>query len=754
MSAARRNLRPIGAWILAVLSCHISLGETCDADLNRDGQVNFTDQTILLADYGLLAEDAQNCRSDINRDGEVDFDDLTLLVGAYGAQCVAYVEDAQAVNPDDFQHYTYWSSQPGQSNVEVVWSAPPGSPDGYLVAVNRGTPSQVPELPEEYCRCATEDGVVVDESVALHYILAFQRHAFRVCAFWDQGGQRIVSSGTTYRLQVENRATRGGAEIISSPFVSIEHFRPERDLPALIDQMDLIGVSELIVHATWPLPSDCLSTSVEFSASGLADRYNRLDIVLAEANERGLDIWLGLVSAFCAPPDACDLCDPGCSQNEDWDDLNSSRWLHGVYLSEAYRRWTRMLVERYGDNPSLLGFYIIDEPQPQCWDGYSEGTYSRYGFFEQLVTAIRSGITEAGQSPSQYRLLIAPGIAPRVNGATQETIDEIVAWFGPFVNAGITDFILIDGVGVGADNYPGLRDEQYYLIDFLESLRIVYPGPSWGVVIEAFNWGPHDASICARGGAGRPASIRRLEDQIAGTRTWIPDSPRVDRTAVWSGMHHFGLVSEWNEHPWSPDAARMRAAYKAIQTYNVTGRIHTPSYTYAAGADFHPEVEHRDDSFSKLTDGRMGDPLDWRDVDWVGLEGIGEGAVPGITIHLGQVPVRVDWIGLHVLHRVDSGIRFPERTEFFVYNGDQLVMYDEVDLGDLDNIYLPVTRYDSEWVLQNQCPWGIECTRIEVLFDTWWWTWIDEIEVIDDEFHPPLGFGCEYYHPSHGACEP
>lgn len=122
------------------------------------------------------------------------------------------------------------------------------------------------------------------------------------------------------------------------------------------------------------------------------------------------------------------------------------------------------------------------------------------------------------------------------------------------------------------------------------------------------------------------------------------------------------------------------------------------------------------------------------------------------NINLGPMSVHVDWVSIHLLHYGLAGIRFPDRTEFRVYNGSQQVLTDYVDTSELSCIYLPVTQHDSEWLLQNRCPWGVECTRIEISFETGWWTWIDEIEVIDDEFHPPSGFGCEYYHESHQAC--
>ena len=50
-------------------------------DINGDGQVDGSDLTILLGNWGPCA----GCPADINGDGQVDGSDLTILLGNWGS---------------------------------------------------------------------------------------------------------------------------------------------------------------------------------------------------------------------------------------------------------------------------------------------------------------------------------------------------------------------------------------------------------------------------------------------------------------------------------------------------------------------------------------------------------------------------------------------------------------------------------------------------------------------------------------------
>jgi hypothetical protein len=56
------------------------------ADINRDGIVDGSDLTFLLADFGLNVNSAATPRSDINRDDIIDGADLTFLLANWGQQ--------------------------------------------------------------------------------------------------------------------------------------------------------------------------------------------------------------------------------------------------------------------------------------------------------------------------------------------------------------------------------------------------------------------------------------------------------------------------------------------------------------------------------------------------------------------------------------------------------------------------------------------------------------------------------------------
>jgi len=58
---------------------------TCPADINRDGQVNTTDLTILLGSFGSTVSMYES--GDSNGDGAVTTADLTALLGAFGTAC-------------------------------------------------------------------------------------------------------------------------------------------------------------------------------------------------------------------------------------------------------------------------------------------------------------------------------------------------------------------------------------------------------------------------------------------------------------------------------------------------------------------------------------------------------------------------------------------------------------------------------------------------------------------------------------------
>ena len=56
------------------------------SDVNQDGIVDASDLTILISNFNLTVENANNERADINEDGIVDAQDLTLMLSNWGAE--------------------------------------------------------------------------------------------------------------------------------------------------------------------------------------------------------------------------------------------------------------------------------------------------------------------------------------------------------------------------------------------------------------------------------------------------------------------------------------------------------------------------------------------------------------------------------------------------------------------------------------------------------------------------------------------
>jgi len=67
-----------GLWTVDISPC----GESCPADLNQDGNINFIDVTLFISAYS-----SQDPAADFNNDGEYDFFDITQFLSAYSIGC-------------------------------------------------------------------------------------------------------------------------------------------------------------------------------------------------------------------------------------------------------------------------------------------------------------------------------------------------------------------------------------------------------------------------------------------------------------------------------------------------------------------------------------------------------------------------------------------------------------------------------------------------------------------------------------------
>lgn len=81
----RRRLVPATVLTMSLASIAQAGAAACDADIDGDGSVTFTDLTRLLADWGGCPSP---CPSDIDGSGEVEFGDLLALLAVFGEACL------------------------------------------------------------------------------------------------------------------------------------------------------------------------------------------------------------------------------------------------------------------------------------------------------------------------------------------------------------------------------------------------------------------------------------------------------------------------------------------------------------------------------------------------------------------------------------------------------------------------------------------------------------------------------------------
>jgi hypothetical protein len=139
---SRRSLAASVAAAAAVLLAPSALAGgslPCDADIDGDGSVAFTDLTLLLSDWGPCDPP---CPSDIDGSGEVEFNDLLALLGAFGTICssgepTAVELAARPLADFPFASFdaTYLETDPGAGRLLVAID-PSVTPDAIGVPVD------------------------------------------------------------------------------------------------------------------------------------------------------------------------------------------------------------------------------------------------------------------------------------------------------------------------------------------------------------------------------------------------------------------------------------------------------------------------------------------------------------------------------------------------------------------------------------------------------------------------------------------
>ena len=80
------EIRVAGKTLSAIGAGTMTLTYSCDADLNGDGQINLTDLSTLLSNFG-VGSGATRAMGDLSGDGAVDLTDLAQLLAAFGLPC-------------------------------------------------------------------------------------------------------------------------------------------------------------------------------------------------------------------------------------------------------------------------------------------------------------------------------------------------------------------------------------------------------------------------------------------------------------------------------------------------------------------------------------------------------------------------------------------------------------------------------------------------------------------------------------------
>lgn len=73
-----------GLLLLAMLRTSTALADLCQADLNDDGKVDFTDIEIIKGETGRENCYTEPCQADLNGDGKVDIEDREILKAELG----------------------------------------------------------------------------------------------------------------------------------------------------------------------------------------------------------------------------------------------------------------------------------------------------------------------------------------------------------------------------------------------------------------------------------------------------------------------------------------------------------------------------------------------------------------------------------------------------------------------------------------------------------------------------------------------
>ncbi len=464
---------------------------------------------------------------------------------------------------------------------------------------------------------------------------------------------------------------------------------PDQDsashIVGLMDQFDEAHLDSAIVHRARSV-FDCEASPRDYRWER---KFNeKVEAILSEADGRGIDVYLGLVSS-CFPFWA----------SENAEAISVTGVTAGI------------LLEDFDHHPSFKGWYLPDEPSP-FWAYDINVPY--YGF---LADAIRNAESQHGAS--ERPILLSPYLTfheehPRSPAA-------VAAWAQDLIDAGVSIIALQDSVGAHAANL-GFNQDEYTVAQYFEAISAQIGHKKLWADIELFGCCTAQAGettpyywLPGGGATGRGSSIQRVMNQIKHIR------PHVSHITSWNFVVQAAAISPHME------AARFNAAYLAATKFR--GRILQPaSYQWGSG-DSGPHANYPD-SGNEMFDKKIGYARenDWKtilDPAWTGIL-----KDPSLEIDLGSQHT-VDWVGLQLLSQNISGVRFP--TQYTLEASTDGVVW--TPLGSWPFPYPAApdgTHLNGEFLYANPSALGATCRYLRIELDNDWWTFVSEIEIVSE----------------------
>ena len=452
---------------------------------------------------------------------------------------------------------------------------------------------------------------------------------------------------------------------------------PTGDIPAWLTQFERLGFDTIITSSTMFKQPGTKCGPGAFYA--LQDVGPKLDALMAGAQQRGMKVYLGLISSG---DDCSDYDQPA----------------NHIPLVADLGPWVAELNRRFGSHPALGGWYIPDEPS-------IENLGSKAGHFKVLVQTIRKHSTKP--------VLVAPYLAGGTDDYDPATTADKARKFRDFTGVDIQ--VWQDSVGV---NFParGLFANLGWapgatVRDYFKAIAGAIGSNGLWADIELFN--PNEKPRVAIGGGYKAASLARLTTQMASV------AASASKVVSFVPQYHMATMPSAGV-----DGRRLYEAYRAY--FGITGAsYHATSAPYTWFTP--PPPSYPDSSGRELTDMVTGDPWNPRQSGWVGVVGD-----VSLRFDLGTKK-RVDWVAVHLLHKAAWGIKFP--TQMWIWcSADQLTWNNPLVVN-LSDVIPNRDHAESEYTLGNPSPLGKFCRSVHLHLINDSWTFLDEVEILAG---PPL----------------